>query len=192
MNRSDDAKSPLLEDLKSQNTRRINRSVLALYDRVKPQVRSFVINNSGNSEDAEDVLQEGLAVLFSKINDDSFEIRQSPSAYLYGICKYVWYKKLSHEKRLPFTELKDYKVAEEMVDVVEEEKISLVTGLMQELSPECQKVLTLFYFDKLSMKDIARKMNYKERNVAKTKKYKCIQALKQRILDHPQYKEILS
>jgi len=41
----------------------------------------------------------------------------------------------------------------------------------------CKKVLTLYYFDGVSMNDIAEKLGFANSNTAKTKKYKCKQEL---------------
>ncbi|MDE6654384.1 MAG: sigma-70 family RNA polymerase sigma factor [Muribaculaceae bacterium] len=46
----------------------------------------------------------------------------------------------------------------------------------------CNKILKLYYFDELSMKEIADTMNYSSANSAKTTKMRCMEKLKARMV----------
>lgn len=181
----------ILKNLDSSDERVVNKAALSLYDAIHAQVMSFVLSNKGGKVDAEDVIQEAIAILLVNVQKEDFHITGSVKSYVYGICRNLWYKQLSKKGRLPLDELKDYSMSDEVEDDTEEEVIVLISDLIETLSEECQKIVALFYFDRLSMDEIARRMGYKQRTVAKTKKYKCIQALKKLVLGHPQLKEIL-
>jgi DNA-directed RNA polymerase specialized sigma24 family protein len=58
-----------------------------------------------------------------------------------------------------------------------EEITTKVKELMELIDVKCQKVLTLFYFHNLSMEDIAQEMDFKNEDVAKNKKLKCLKRL---------------
>jgi RNA polymerase sigma factor (sigma-70 family) len=60
-----------------------------------------------------------------------------------------------------------------------QEITSKVKELMDLIDEKCQKVLTLFYYHSLSMDDIATEMNFKNEDVAKNKKLKCLRKLQQ-------------
>jgi len=46
------------------------------------------------------------------------------------------------------------------------------------LGESCKRILMLFYYDKLSTKDIAVKMDLAGSDYVKTQKYRCLQKLK--------------
>jgi len=53
------------------------------------------------------------------------------------------------------------------------------------LGEPCKKILTLFYYDNLSMKEIVEHLPYENEQVVRNKKYKCLQALTGLIKDNP-------
>lgn len=60
----------------------------------------------------------------------------------------------------------------------ENENSNILQTVMKEMCEDCRNVLTLFYFHNLSMEKIAKKMAYKNANVAKSKKNVCYQKFK--------------
>jgi DNA-directed RNA polymerase specialized sigma24 family protein len=50
-----------------------------------------------------------------------------------------------------------------------------------DLGDTCRKILTLYYFEKLSMNDIADQLGFANADTAKTKKYKCKKELDHKI-----------
>ncbi|HEY5824107.1 MAG TPA: sigma factor-like helix-turn-helix DNA-binding protein [Cyclobacteriaceae bacterium] len=61
------------------------------------------------------------------------------------------------------------------MDSAEREKI--IAKCLDQLGETCRKVLMLYYFDEMSMQEIADKMGFANTDTAKTKKYKCKQKL---------------
>jgi DNA-directed RNA polymerase specialized sigma24 family protein len=60
-----------------------------------------------------------------------------------------------------------------------EERGRIIRECIGQLGETCQKVLTYYYFDGMSMSDIADKLNFSSTDTAKTKKYKCKKRLDQ-------------
>jgi RNA polymerase sigma factor (sigma-70 family) len=58
-------------------------------------------------------------------------------------------------------------------DLEEMEIIEIVKTCMTRLSPLCQQLLTLFYFEEKSMSEISQITGLANENVAKAKKYQC-------------------
>ena len=65
-----------------------------MYREFLPMVEQFVVRNSGTRSDAQDVLQDGLMVVFEKTNQAGFELTSTFKTYLFSICKFIWLKKL--------------------------------------------------------------------------------------------------
>ena len=55
---------------------------------------SLVIKNSGNEDDAIDVLQDALIVLYEKVQLGTFELTVKLTTYIYGVSRNIWYNKL--------------------------------------------------------------------------------------------------
>jgi RNA polymerase sigma factor (sigma-70 family) len=166
-----------------------------VYKEFFPSIKYLIKNNAGLEEDAEDVFQEALLVILTKIKEDDFELRSSFITYLYSISKNIWLQRLKR-KRITYKnqdELTRYLDTSE--DAVEnhqeyEEKYQSFIRQFENLSEDCQKLLKLF-LTKMSTKEIADNMGYKSEFYAKTKKYLCKEALKKMVENDPELNGII-
>jgi RNA polymerase sigma factor (sigma-70 family) len=168
-----------------------------IYKQYYYKINYFVKKNQGNEEDASDIFQEAIIVIYRKLkeNDLIFE-KSSFAGYLFSVCRFLWLKQL--EKRriererlndsLPFQEdLYD----DNLIEVIEKnERYGLYQKHFSTLSTDCQKLLQLF-FEKVPLKEIAKVMGYKGEKYAKTRKYKCKELLIRRIKQDTEFKKIL-
>jgi DNA-directed RNA polymerase specialized sigma24 family protein len=79
-----------------ENDQNVIRYIYKNYFKV---VNGFVISNRGSEQDAWDVFQESLILVFEKLRQDPTCIRSSFHGYLYGVCKYRWIKRLNEMVR---------------------------------------------------------------------------------------------
>lgn len=142
-------------------------------------IRYLVIKNSGREEDAADVFQDALLVLYEKLNQPDFVLTSSLKTFLYSVCRNLWLKRLEKSRRESFTDFEEYEPAaeEEEENDRSEEKAKLRRHLAA-LGEQCRKVLTLFYYFKKNMEEIAAELGYTNADNAKNQKYKCLQRLK--------------
>ncbi|HXB91429.1 MAG TPA: hypothetical protein VNU72_04035, partial [Puia sp.] len=61
--------------------------------------------------------------------------------------------------------------------IAELEKKRQLRQLVEQLGEACRKVLLLFYYENLSMKEIVDHLPYENEQVVRNKKYKCLQQL---------------
>lgn len=153
-----------------------------LYRDYYRMVEYFVSKNSGNSADAEDIFQEAMIVLYNYSRESSFTLSCSIKTYIYSVCRNLWLKQL--RKRDRQVTVKDFETfesigAEEYTE--DNEQVNLVTNAMQQLGEGCRKILTLFYYHKKNMEEIAAEMGYTNADNAKNQKYKCLQHLKTKL-----------
>lgn len=144
-----------------------------LYKKYYRMMTKLVISNSGTEEEARDVYQDALIVFWQKSNSGNLVLTSKMSTYIYSICQNLWRKELDRKKRLSHEE-KDTAVSIDH-DAPEREKIIL--KCINQLGETCKKVLMYYYYDELSMQDIAEKLGFANTDTAKTKKYKCKQKL---------------
>ena len=91
------------------------------------------------------------------------------STYIYSVCLNLWRKELDRKSRHSNEE----KDAIEYQEHEKEERIKIIHECIDKLDDTCKKVLSYYYFDGMSMKDIAEKIGFANTDTAKTKKYKC-------------------
>ena len=58
-----------------------------LYIAYFPMVLQLVINNNGDSDDAKDIYQEAIIVLYNKVKTGDFELSSKLKTYIYSICR---------------------------------------------------------------------------------------------------------
>jgi len=68
---------------------------------------------------------------------------------------------------------------------------SQVMTIVEQLGDACKKILVLFYYENLSMKEILEKTDYETEQVVRNKKYKCLKQLEQMIVTDTQLAENL-
>jgi RNA polymerase sigma factor (sigma-70 family) len=178
----------LLKGLRNKRTDCIRQ----LYREYFPVARSIVERNSGNCEDAEDVFQDGLVILYEKIISDPLSLKCSLRTFFYSICKHLWMQRLDRKWRLLYQDemvqepSEDYDPMSFSVDEEQVEKTRLYQTHFINLPADCQKIIRMF-LQQIPFKDIAVKMGFRNEAYAKTRKYLCKNMLRKRILKDPKY-----
>ena len=67
-----------------------------------------------------------------------------------------------------------------------------LSSLLNKLGESCRKILELFYYENLSMKEIVSHLHYENEQVVRNKKYKCLQQLTDMIRKNPQAAKLVS
>ncbi|MVM37919.1 sigma-70 family RNA polymerase sigma factor [Spirosoma sp. HMF3257] len=158
-----------------------------LYRRYFPMVLHFVTTNSGNEDDAKDIYQEALIVLYEKVRSGSLELHCQLKTYLYSIGRRLWLKQLAQRSRFAVRDV-ETPVSDEIAldhlndDLIDHEErdrqFDLMADSLDRLGEPCRTLLDDFYIQHLSMQDITEKFGYTNADNAKTQKYKCLMRLK--------------
>lgn len=153
-----------------------------LYVGYFPMILQFILNNNGDEDDAKDVYQEGIIVLYNKIKSGDFELSSKLKTYIYSVCRRIWLKKLAQQSKKS-NNISDFEdVVSVDVDLDEHEQKEMQFDKMQSalvhLGEPCRTIIQDFYINNLSMQDISEKFGYTNTDNAKTQKYKCLQRLK--------------
>jgi RNA polymerase sigma factor (sigma-70 family) len=163
----------------AQNDR---KAIETIYKQHYGLVQTLILNNSGTEEDAKDIFQEALIVLYEKSVSGNFELNCLIKTYLYSVSRRLWLKRLQQQKRFS-AEIENI---EEVVPVEEDleghEKrnndFQLMEKAMQGLGEPCKSLLESYYLQKKSMLEIAADFGYTNADNAKNQKYKCLMRLK--------------
>ncbi len=150
-----------------------------------PVVKKFVLKNNGTRQEAEDVFQEGLVIFCNKAIKSDFLLTASINTYLYSVCKLLWLHELKKKNKTiknDFIELTDLNLVDEINEDIEKDKSAKqAQNALIKLGEKCKEILELFYFKKLSMKEIASKLGFASEKGAKNQKYRCIEKVKENL-----------
>ena len=87
------------KDLLEGLARNDRKSVQTIYKDNYNMVQSLIINNNGTSDDAKDVFQEAMIVLYEKVRAGNFELSCLIKTYLYSVSRRLWLKRLQQINR---------------------------------------------------------------------------------------------
>ena len=158
------------------------KAIETIYRENYNMVQSLIINNSGSTDDAKDIFQEAMIVLYEKVRSGTFELNCLIKTYVYSVSRRLWLKRLQQMNRYaPAVEnLQDTVPVEE--DVEENERINSEFQAMEKaissLGEPCKSLLEAYYLEKKNMQEIASFFGYTNAENAKNQKYKCLVRLK--------------
>ncbi|MFL5753771.1 MAG: RNA polymerase sigma factor [Bacteroidia bacterium] len=169
--------SEYLEGLRSNN----QLALTSLYKKHFGIILKYVLNNSGTEEEAQDIYQESIIVLYQNVQKPAFTLNCALQTYIYSVARRLWLKHLNKHSNMH--KLGDNEeVADVSSDVSEYEQKEIQIGKMNEsldnLGEPCKTLIQDFYVRHMNMEDIAEKFGYTNADNAKNQKYKCLQRLK--------------
>ena len=140
-----------------------------LYQKYYRMMTRMIISNSGTEEEAKDIYQEAILVFWQKTVSGNLVLTSKISTYIYSVCLNLWRKELNRKKRL----VNDEKDGAEYQDQDAKERGKIMIDCIGQLGETCKKVLMYYYYDGMSMQEIADRLGFANTDTAKTKKYKC-------------------
>jgi RNA polymerase sigma factor (sigma-70 family) len=167
----------LISKLLSSDSKTVNQALTAIYHHNFSQVRKFVLTNSGTDEDARDIFQEGMMIFYFNLLSRKFEQRSAISTYIFSICRNLWFQRLRKETTATVSPEESMMPSEETSEV----NSSVLADLLKELKEECTQLLTSFYFNGKSIKDLMVEFSLGSKQAAKNKKLRCMEYLIRKI-----------
>jgi RNA polymerase sigma factor (sigma-70 family) len=158
------------------------KAIETIYKDNYNMVQAMVIKNNGSTDDAKDIFQEAMIVLFEKAKSDSFELNCQIKTFLYSVSRRLWLKRLIYQNRFLIVEEGDKEVVSVEEDIEEHERqnadLSMMEKAINSLGEPCKSLLEAFYVHKKTMQEIASGFGYTNADNAKNQKYKCLIRLK--------------
>lgn len=158
------------------------KAVESIYRENYNTIQTLVINNNGNSDDAKDLFQEAMIVLYEKAKTGQFELNCQLKTYLYSVCRRLWLKRLQQVNRYSGELDNVHEVVPVEEDLEEHERKNEEFRLMEKaianLGEPCKSLIEAFYIQKRNMQEIASSFGYTNADNAKNQKYKCLMRLK--------------
>ena len=167
-------------------------SIETIYRLNYSMIQTFVLNNNGSVDDARDIFQEAMVVLYEKSRTTTFSLSCQIKTYVYSICRRLWLKRLQQLTKFStqVESLEDTVIVEDEIE--EHERINndfiVMEHALGKIGEPCKSLLDSYYLQKKNMVEIAEEFGYTNADNAKTQKYKCLIRLKK--LFFAQYKNV--
>lgn len=159
-----------------------NDIALKLLYKNLPAFKNSFIKSGGNKSEADDIFQDALLVFIEKVNHPTFRLKCHINSFLFSICRnlsLIYFKKKGKNLTIELGDNINYYSAYELIDFQKrEEKYTAMDKTLENLGEKCKSILALFYLDKMAIKEITLKLDYKNESTAKTQKFKCLEKAK--------------
>ncbi len=163
-----------------------------LYKTNYHKIETLILKNNGTYEQAKDIFQDAFIAVWKNIKNNKFkpESNNAVNGYLYTIAKNKWMDYLrspAYKKRVSYNDTHEIDPLIHASDSTNEsadweEQLSIAMKAFEELGEACKSLLTRFYFEKKSMKEIAIELQL-DKASTRNKKYRCMQALRKLVME---------
>ena len=169
----------LIEAIQSGDSEAEALLYLFLRDESYPSIRKYIINRSGDEEDAQDFFQDAFMICLDAIKKGKFTLNRfnlrsagnQIGAYLMSVVKNLWRKELRWRGR------GEVQLEEGTKEIMSFDLFAnLIKDAFEVLGDECQEVLSLYFRENYSPRVIGSKLG-KKTEVVKTQLAKCIDKL---------------
>lgn len=169
-----------------------SKVIRSIYENYHKAIVHLVETHQGTKEDADDVFQEGLVMMYQKVQESDFQLTSSFLTYFYAVCRNIWSNKLRKKPK------KEVTLDDKMLLMLEDdpnpvyeqrERYFLYRKMFLQLGEDCQQLLDLF-LQKVSMEKIMLQMGYGSVSYTKKRKFLCKEKLVQLIQQDPDFREL--
>lgn len=169
---------------------RDSRVVKHIMDLVWQPVKEYVLANSGDKQEAMNLIQEGILSIYSR--QEKPQLSCSFTTYFYSICKNMWLNELRRKKKVSEvvmefdSMIQENEIAEKQLY---EKRRQLYLRYFSQVGKVCQDVLRLMSKG-FSNEDITVELAFSSVQYTKNRKSTCNKRLIELIKNDPEYKEL--
>jgi len=164
------------------------KAVETIYQENFNTVQALIINNNGSSDDAKDIFQEAMIVLYEKVRAGGFELHCQIKTFIYSVSRRLWLKRLQQQNRYspPGDSMEQVVSVDEDLEAHEQRnaEFDMMEQAINHLGEPCKSLLEAYYLQKQNMQVIAASFGYTNADNAKNQKYKCLMRLKKIFFTH--------
>jgi len=140
-----------------------------IYDRYFHSIRKFIEKFGGGKDDALDVFQEGIIVIYEQLLGDEIKPIKNFRTYFFSICKFKWFNMIRDGKFDEYTTVEmeeilpslEYQQSLENLNVTleKERRVKVYFNGFMELSNTCRMMIRYIAYG-WAIEDIAEEMNF--------------------------------
>jgi len=179
----------ILDGIRDRN----NDILTFVYKEYYPVIKKYILNNSGNKQDAEDIFQETIVMIYRKVEEGQLSLDCSFKTYLYSVCRILWLKELKTRKLIRNNNLKLKNIVDPEVKYLLEdddlEKKKLIQEHLMHLKENCRQILTLFYAG-VPIDEITEILGMSSTANTRQRKNRCKEKLIESLKKDPRFRNI--
>lgn len=168
--------------------------IQAIYNKFVPKVINYVKQNSGDSDQAQDIVQDTIVTIYNQAKNKGLQLTCPFDAYFFLLCKRKWLNTLKKKNK------KEVTINEEVLskgDSAHElametalfsEKQALFNEMFQKLGTACKDLIKATFKIK-SMEEVAASLGVTYA-YARKKKSLCIGQLTKLVQESPKFKQL--
>ncbi|MDF2475437.1 MAG: polymerase subunit sigma-70 [Sphingobacterium sp.] len=146
-----------------------------LYKSAFPAVAKYISRMGGSFDEAKDVFQDALVVYYEKAILNPMVLKND-IGYLIGTAKNLWLKRYCQtSQNQPLDDL------EIPLTIDELPSSKRLLRFLETAGRKCMEVLKGFYYDQMSLQEIADEFGYSGVRSATVQKYKCLEKVRDNI-----------
>lgn len=175
-----------LEEFKDALSVKGLRTLDELYLSFKEAFINFCRSYPLEEEDILDIYQDAIIAFYENVRSGKLSsLKSSVKTYIFSIGKYSVYNKLKKDKKsvtfedehLKMLDLSIFRDSQETDD-----RTQTVQKALEQLGERCKEILVLFYYHSYSIEALMNEMDYKNENVVRSHKSRCLKQLKDMII----------
>ena len=168
--------------------------IQAIYDKFAPKVINYIKQNSGDADQAQDVIQETIITIYNQASQKKLQLTCPFDAYFFLLCKRKWLNELKKKTN------KEVTINEEVLSKDDDsqelafetslfgEKQELFNTMFQKLGNACKDLIKATFKIK-SMEEVAKSLGVTYA-YARKKKSLCIGKLTKLVQESPQFNQL--
>ena len=150
-----------------------------LYRKSYPPIRGFVLRNSGNETEAEDVFQDAMLIFSKKRRDSDFRLSGAPGTFVFAVARNLWLKRLrDRRRRSRLDSVYELIPFEPYLDRGARLGSWILQYWLPLITPTCQSIIMALFITLVPVERLTERMGWKNRHTAQNLKYKCLQQLR--------------
>lgn len=165
--------------LQSDDSSAIQQGARLLTQIADPLAFQIVRKYSGSREDAEDLIQDGVVIIWQQVYEGKYSHQGEGSlgAYVRVVLRNLWLRRFRGQQQLPINGGLPLEEVPDEDSSSDETDFSRLESALTQLDDTCRQILEGYYFEKLDLKTIAQRLG-KTYGAVKEQKYRCMHQLR--------------
>ncbi|MEL6843073.1 MAG: sigma-70 family RNA polymerase sigma factor [Bacteroidota bacterium] len=159
-------------------------AVAALYRQERERCLAFLQKQGANTEEAKDLFQEAVISVFENIRAERFRGESKLGNYLLSVARFLW---LNRVKRSAIADRYEQSLEAPqdhpgpLPHLLAKEEQRQIGALFEQLGEQCAEVLQRSLYWEDTMEELAQRLGYANAQIARNKKYRCLERLRKMI-----------
>ncbi|MEL7531246.1 MAG: sigma-70 family RNA polymerase sigma factor [Bacteroidota bacterium] len=156
----------------------------ALYRQERERCLAYLQKQGAKPEEAKDLFQEAVIAVFENIRAGKFRGESKLGNYLLSVGRFLWLNRLKRSavaERILQSQLSEEVQPGPLPHLLAKEQARQIQALFAALGEQCSEVLNRSIYWEDTMDELAARMGYASAQIARNKKYRCLERLRKMI-----------